>query len=120
MPGPAEMETRERAIDRRQCADSGIEDDQLPAAVAENPRRDFVDDGFECRSRQAAASRIFDKCRIMAVAQGRPDQRIDLCRQPAREPFGLNAVGVEREMKSVLLRRRANRQYRGRAALDPP
>ena len=63
---------------------------------------------------------IFDEGRIMAVAQRRPDQRIELCRQSACEPFGLNAVGVKREMKSVLLRRRANRQYRGCAVLDPP
>ena len=120
MPGPAGVETRQRAIDRRQRADSGIEHDQLPASVAENSRCDFVDERLECRSRQAAASGIFDEGRIMAVAQGRPDQRIELSRQSACEPFGLNAVGIKGKVKSVLLRRRANRQYRGRAVMDPP
>ena len=56
----------------------------------------------------------------MAVGQRRPDQRVDLFRHPACEPFGLNAVGIEGEMEAVLLGRGADRQYRHRAVTDAP
>ena len=56
----------------------------------------------------------------MAVGQRRPDQRVDFFRHLAGEPFGLNAVGVEREVEAVLLGRGADRQYGDRAITDAP
>ena len=56
----------------------------------------------------------------MAVGQRRPDQRVDLFRHPACEPFGLNAVGIEGEVEAVLLGGGADRQYCHRAVADAP
>ena len=56
----------------------------------------------------------------MAVGQRRPDQRVDLFRHLAGEPFGLNAVGIEREVEAVLLGCGADRQYCHRAITDAP
>src|SRR3954447_23343534 len=56
----------------------------------------------------------------MAVGQRRPDQRVELFRHLAGEPFGLNAIGIEREVKAMLFGRGADRQNRNRAVLDAP
>jgi hypothetical protein len=75
---------------------------------------------LEGRNRQAAAAGIFDEGGVMAVGQRRPDQRVDFFRHLAGEPFGLNAVGIEREVEAVLLGGGADRQYRHRAITDAP
>ena len=120
MLDPVGVETRQGAVDRRQRADPGIEHEQLRGSRCRESPRNLVHERLEGRSRQAAAAGIFDKGGIMAVAQGRPDQRVDLFRQPACEPFGLNAVGIEGKVKAVLFGCGADRQYRGRAVLDAP
>ena len=75
-------------------------------------------DGFEGRSLQAAAAGIGDEGRIISVSQRRPDQRVDPLRQPAREKFGLDAVGIEGEVEAMLLGAGADRQDRRRAISD--
>ena len=56
----------------------------------------------------------------MAVAQRRPDQRIDLRCETLCKIFRLDAVGVERQMQTVLLAIRADRQDRRRTGTDAP
>ena len=114
------VETRQRAFDRRQRADPGVEHEQFPATAAEDFRRDLMHDRLERRRRQAAAAGVVDEGRIISVTQRRPDQRVDALGQPGREPFGLDAVGIEGEMEAVLLGGGADRQYRGGAVADVP
>ena len=80
--------------------------------------RDLFDHRLEYRRRQAAAAGIFDKRRIMTVTHRRPDQRIDAIGDPRGQPFGLDAVGIHRQMKAVLLGGGADRQNRGGAIAD--
>ena len=81
----AGVETRQRAFDRGERADAGVEHEQLSATAADNLRRDLVHEGFEGRGRQAAAAGIGDEGRIISVSQRRPDQRIDRsANRPAR------------------------------------
>ncbi len=94
---------RQGAVDRRQCADPGIEHEQRLASAAEDLPRNLAHERLEGRNRQAAAAGIFDEGGIMAVDQRRPDQRVDLFRHPAGEPFGLNAVGIEGRWKPCCL-----------------
>jgi hypothetical protein len=114
----AATETRQRAIDRSQRTDPSIEHEYCTATKADDPRCDLVDQGLEDGRRQAAAAGIFDKGRIESVGHRRPDERIDATRHSRSKPLGLNAVGIQRQMESVLLGTGAERQNGGSAVLD--
>ena len=87
VPDALAGQPRQRAVDRRQRADPGIEHQQLCASVAENLPRNLAHQRLEGRDRQAAAAGIFDEGRVVAVSQRRPDQRVDLF-----APSGLPAI----------------------------
>jgi hypothetical protein len=108
----------QRAVDRGARADAGIEHKQRPAAISDDRRRDLFNERLERGIRQAAAAGVFDKGRIETISKGRPNQRVDAIGDLSGEPFGLDAVGVERQMEAVRLGARADRQNRGGAIRD--
>jgi hypothetical protein len=120
MLDPLAGKARQCTVDGGQRADPGVEYEQLCASVAENLPGDLAHQRLEGRNRKAAAAGVFDEGRVMTVGQRRPDQRIDFFRHLAREPFGLNAVGIEGQVEAVLLGRGADRQYRRRPIADAP
>src|SRR5436305_397073 len=120
MLDPLARKAEQGAVDRSQRADPGIEYEQLWASATENLPCNLTHERLEGRNRQAAAAGIIDEGGVVTVGQCRPDQRVDFFRHLAREPFGLNAIGIEGEVEAVLLGCGADRQYCHRAIANAP